>query len=42
METWPYQIDRFEQKYDKAFAGDCLFGAEIMDGIHMQVQVLLL
>ena len=31
METWPCHIDRFELQYDKAFAGDRIFYADIVD-----------
>ena len=41
MMTWNCHIDLFEQHYDKAFAGERLFGAEIMDKIHRWVQVFL-
>ena len=41
MELWPRHIDRFERQYDKAFARDPLFGADLMDWIHKRVQVLL-
>ena len=34
-------IDRFERQYDKAFAKDPLFRADLMDRIHKHVQVLL-
>ena len=41
MGSWSRHIDRFEQQYDKAFARDPLFRAELMDWIHKRVQVLL-
>ena len=41
MASWPHHIDSFEQQYDKAFARDPLFGAELMDIIHKRVQVFL-
>ena len=41
MATWSFHIDCFERQYDKAFSGDCLFGAYIVDRIHKQVQVFL-
>ena len=41
MGKWPRHIDRFERKYDKAFAKDPLFGADLMDRIHKRVQVFL-
>ena len=41
MGTWPHHIDRFERQYDKAFARDPLFGADLMDRIHKCVQVFL-
>ena len=34
-------IDRFERQYDKDFARDPLFGADLMDRIHKHVQVFL-
>ena len=39
--TWLFHIDRFERKYDKAFAKDPLFGADLIDRIHKRVQVFL-
>ena len=39
MASWPRHIDRFEGQYDKAFARDPLFGADLMDRIHKRVQV---
>ena len=41
MGTWPRHIDRFKRQYDKAFARDPLFGADLMDRIHKRVQVFL-
>ena len=41
MGTWPRHIDRFEKKYDNAFAEDLLFGADLMDHIHKRVQAFL-
>ena len=41
MALWPRHIDRFERQYDKAFARDPLFGADLMDKIHKRVQVFL-
>ena len=41
MATWPRQIDHFECQYDKAFAGHCLFGADIVYWIHKQVKIFL-
>ena len=41
MVLWPRHIDRFERQYDKAFARDPLFGADLMDRIHKCVQVFL-
>ena len=41
MGMWPRHIDRFERQYDKAFARDPLFGADLMDSIHKHVQVFL-
>ena len=36
---WPRHIDRFERKYDKAFAKGPIFGSDLMDQIHKLVQV---
>ena len=41
MASWPRHIDRFKWQYDKAFARDPLFGADLMDRIHKRVQVFL-
>ena len=41
MASWPRHIDRFERQYDKAFARNPLFGADLMDRIHKCVQVFL-
>ena len=41
MAWWSRHIDRFEPQYDKAFARDPLFGADLMDHIHKLVQVFL-
>ena len=41
MGSWPHHIDLFERQYDKAFARDPLFGADLMDHIHKRVQVFL-
>ena len=41
MGTWPRHIDRLERQYDKAFARDPLFGADLMDNIHKRMQVFL-
>ena len=41
MGSWPRHIDHLEQQYDKAFARDSLFGADLMDRIHKRVQVFL-
>ena len=41
MASWPRHIDHFERQYDKAFARDTLFGADLMDRIHKRVQVFL-
>ena len=38
---WPRHIDRFELKYDKAFAKKPLFGADLSDRIHKRLQVFL-
>ena len=34
-------IDRFDRQYDKAFAKDPLFGADLIDRVHKHVQVFL-
>ena len=39
--NWPRHIDLFERKYDKSFAKDPLFWADLMDRIHKRVQVFL-
>ena len=39
--TWNQKVDFFDQKYNKDFAGNPLFGADIVDGIHNQMQVFL-
>ena len=41
MGMWPYHIDRFERQYEKAFARDPLFGADLIYRIHKLVQVFL-
>ena len=41
MGTWTLHIDRFERKYNKAFAMDLLFGADLMDRIYKRMQVFL-
>ena len=41
MATWIWNIDRFEWKYDKAFAGINFFGMYIIDRIKKTVQVFL-
>ena len=41
MATWPRHIERFKRQYDKAFTRHRLFGTDIMDRIHKQVQVFL-
>ena len=41
MESWSRHIDRFKRQYDKAFARDPLFGADLMDIIHKRVWVFL-
>ena len=41
MATWPRYIDPFERQYNKAFVGQLLFGADIVDWIHKRVQVFL-
>ena len=41
MALWPRHIDWFERKYDKAFARDPLFRADLMDCIHKRIQLFL-
>ena len=41
MATLPCHIDRFEQQYDKEFAADRLFGANIVGRTHKWVQIFL-
>ena len=41
MGSWPCHIDRFKRQYDKDFARDLIFGADLMDQIHKRVQVFL-
>ena len=41
MATRPLHIDCFEHQCDKAFAGNRLFGSDIVDRTHKQVQVFL-
>ena len=41
MTKWPHQIEKFDQQYNKAFAGDPIFGADIIDSIHKWVQASL-
>ena len=41
MKTWPHHTDRFERKYNKAFAGKCLFGDNIVDQTHKRVHLFL-
>ena len=41
MATWPLHIDRLGRQYDKSFAGHRIFGADIVDWIHKQLQVFL-
>ena len=41
MASWPRHIERIERKYDKDFAREPLFGADLMDRIHKRVQVFL-
>ena len=41
MASWPRHIDRFDRKYEKAFAREPLFGADLMDNTHKRVQVFL-
>ena len=39
--TWLHHIDRFELQYDKYFAKDPHFGADLMDHIHKCVHMFL-
>ena len=41
MRTWPHHIDHFESQYNKAFAKDPLFGADLINRIHKRVRVFL-
>ena len=41
MVIWPYNIDRFDRQYDKAFTKYPLSGADLIDRIHNCVQVFL-
>ena len=41
MGTWARHIHRFERQYEKAFAKDLLFGADLIDWIHKCVHVFL-
>ena len=41
MGSCPCHIDRFERQYDKAFARDPPFGADLMDRIHKRVHVFI-
>ena len=41
MGSWLRHIDRFGRQYDKVFARDPLFGADLMDQVHKLVQVFL-
>ena len=41
MSIWPRHIDRFESQYYKAFVGNLLFRANIVDLIHKGVQMFL-
>ena len=41
MALWPRHIDRFERQYNKDFARDLLFGADLMDQINKYVHVFL-
>ena len=38
---WMHHIDRFDRQYDKAFARDPLFRADLMDRINERVHVFL-
>ena len=41
MATWPRHTERFEQKYDKAFTVNTLFGAGLIDRIQKWDQIFL-
>ena len=41
MSICPRHIDYFERQYDKTFAGNYFFGADLVDCIHKHVQVFL-
>ena len=41
MGSWSRHIDRFELQYEKTFARDTIFGADLIDRIHKLVQVFL-
>ena len=41
MASWPRHIDRFDRKYEKAFAREPLFGEDLMDIIHKCVKVFI-
>ena len=39
--TWPHHIDRFEWQYEKAFAGNPFFSADLVNCIHKRVKLFL-
>ena len=41
VEKRPRHIDRFDKKYDKAFTGNLLLGAGIVDRVDNRVQIFL-
>ena len=41
MEAWPKHIDYFERKYDKEFAKDPLFRADLICRVHNRVKLFL-
>ena len=41
METWYFNIDRFERQYSKAFSKDPLFRADLIGRFHKRIQVFL-
>ena len=41
MRMWMRHIDCFDMQYDKAYAKDPLFGADLMDCIHKSVYLFL-
>ena len=41
MATWPCHIEYFERQYYKAFVGDRIFRADILDIIYKRVHIFL-